>query len=211
MQRFKKGLNVIVASAALSFMSGSSSSAVVEPEHLTSPDTEVILPVFSLPEQLDCMKNHIEAVFVSRHDDREEISVVFSDESHPNRIIDWLYHGFRHLRYGRTKDIETFVFRYQDKTNIPDSIEFPGSYSDGQRWNHFFQHHYERVLSMSDFTMSAARPVLYINTWNHLFSNKNTNDDDANPPRMTTISNYPVYRGSRQDAERWFRYRHDVE
>ena len=206
MNRLKKGLGLLIASLCVTSMNGNAIDFPAAPLRLDLIRENNVLPVFVIPKKDgEVYGNKIEAVFVSDDQDRTEITVVFSDESHPNRIVDKLYRTYRYFRHGRTKDVESFYLKYSipalNQCEIPDSIEFPGSYSAAQQWNRFFQHHYHHETVLQEFQTLAGRPIIYINTWNHLFSEQDTNAKISLDDTLLVLD-YPMYIGSRKDVEK---------
>ncbi len=160
------------------------------------------LPVFMIPEVDIKNGNDIVSVFIYREDSKTlSVTVVFQDEDHPSWITDRLYDIYRRFKYKRKMDVETFKLLFADKSDmisaLPVSISFPGTYSESQVFFTRNVKHYSKTVTLDRFTMIGERPVIYVNTWNHLFSEKNNNLD----LKLVTRKDYPVYWGSRQDVE----------
>lgn len=190
------------------------SCAPVDPETLPFP-----LPVFRVPlEDDDCP---IVAVFVSLEGpDVAELHVVTADEDHPLPIVDQLYDAqrwfglversrtFPFIRrargrggYRRVADLETVIVELDPaRPGSPAAIRFPGTYSGDQRWDVLLARHHSAEIPWDQFDLEDGRPVLYVNTWNHLFSNDPSNGCLGH----RLVGDYPVYQGSRAEVQRHF-------
>ena len=190
------------------------SCARVDPAALPFP-----LPVFRIPlVDDDCP---ILAVFVTLEGpSAAELHVVTADEDHPLPIVDQLYDAqrwfglverssrFPFVRrargrggYRRVADVETVGVEL-DPTwpGSPAAIRFPGTYSGDQRWDVLPARHHSAEIPWDQFDLEDGRPVLYVNTWNHLFSN----DPNNGCLDHRLVADYPVYQGSRADVQRHF-------
>jgi hypothetical protein len=76
-------------------------------------------------------------------------------------------------------------------------IDFGDAYSDGQKFKKGLVRHFHRLVDSDQLELQGRRPVIYINTWNHLFSEK---DNNPELPKLK-YSIYPGYTGARSDAE----------
>lgn len=47
----------------------------------------------------------------------------------------------------------------------------------------------------------TGRILIYINTWNHMFSEKNNNPHRED---LITLRDYPLYQGTRQEVEAFY-------
>ena len=162
------------------------------------------LPIFILPEA--DIKNSIKAVFLDNSEKNVlSITVVFADEDHPSAFTDFIYDIYRRFKYKRTEDVETFYYYYAKQSDIkkgsPQKIVFPTTYSGNQPFFTKDVKHYSRTVQFSAFTLKENRPLIFINTWNHLFSENNNNRD----LKLMTIETYPVFIGSRADVEKLYR------
>lgn len=190
------------------------SSTAADPAALPFP-----LPVFRVPlEDDDCP---ILAVFVGLEGPtKAELHVVTADEDHPISVVDHLYDAqrwfglvepsprFPFIRrargrsgYRRIADVETVILDLAPSpTAPPTAIRFPGTYSAEQRWDVLLARHHSAEIPWDRFDLEDGRPVLYVNTWNHLFSNDPSNGCDDH----RLVGDYPVYLGSRADVQRHF-------
>lgn len=105
-----------------------------------------------------------------------QISLVFRDEIHPNSWKDFFYRIYRRLRYGRTYDIESFRLKL-DPNGKPVSLELANVYSGDQIFLQDPVEHFDKTLSSSQMKEKNSIPILYSNTWNHMFGEKDNNPD----------------------------------
>lgn len=154
------------------------------------------LPVFSLPA-LDS-RNAIVEVFHERSADGSKISVtvVFKDEDHPCWLADIPYDIYRFFRYGRIFDIETF-YLYLNADGSLQGIEFPGVYAGDHRFEDTRDLHGSAYITADEILFLEQRPVVYVNTWNHMFGPKPSFDRNAE----TLLFEYPLSPGGRDAAE----------
>lgn len=89
---------------------------------------------------------------------------LLTNESHPNPAIDYAYKLFRQVWYGRNTDIETITYYPQTSTTV-----LHGTSAGKQRWSTLFPSHLDHIFYQSDMTFEQKRPILYVNTWNHMF------------------------------------------
>jgi len=129
-----------------------------------------------------------------------EFTVVFSDEDHPNPVIDIAYDFVRLLQWGRIEDIETF-YLIIDYNGSPEQIYFcygdTGTHSRDQKFNAYNPCHYADLISSKKFTWKGSRPNIYLNTWNHLFGEYDTNLNLSDRIWET----FPASKGTRVNAE----------
>ncbi|MFB5649838.1 surface adhesion protein Lsa23 [Leptospira wolffii] len=105
-----------------------------------------------------------------------QISLVFRDEIHPNSWKDFFYRIYRRFRYGRTYDIESFRLKL-DPNGKPVSLELANVYSGDQIFLQDPVEHFDKTLSSSQMKEKNSIPILYSNTWNHMFGEKDNNPD----------------------------------
>jgi hypothetical protein len=103
--------------------------------------------------------------FYFDHGNAFEITVVFKDEDHPNKFLDPLYDLYRLMKWGRIKDIETFYI-YRDKVVFPDDYASVTSFYQTKN----LRTHAE--IPLDEFQKFDGKIAVYVNTWNHMFSNK---------------------------------------
>lgn len=173
-------------------------------DDLLKADT-VHKPIFSVsPEDSE---NSIFAVFFARLSDKEiEVSVVFKDEDHPNWVIDELYDFYRwNFAWKRQADVESFQIQFQRAGGRPSSVSFPTTFAGEQRYDEPWIKHFSAEIPYDEFHREGTRPVIYVNTWNHLYSNK----AGLETGNGTMIRDYPSYQGTRRDVEKLFRRHRD--
>lgn len=158
-----------------------------------------LAPVFVLP---DCdRRNGIEKVYFLEKNGTDdpviEVTVVFSDEDQPFFLFDAVYDVFRCFRYHRKKDIETVYLHLSNSGRSIRSIDFGDAYSGEQKFKKGIVKHFHRIVALDQLEMVNGRPVVYINTWNHLFSEK---DNNPGLPKMK-YADYLCVKGARADAE----------
>jgi len=162
------------------------------------------LPIFSIPKKDLEKGNNIDCIFIKKTDKKTSFSVILKDEDWPK--IDSFHDPIRKFFLGRIEDIESFVYKYKSNQlkNNPDSIKFIYIYS-GKKTFKKIGHGLE-TIAFDKFESKDSRPVIYINTWNHSFS-----ESDNNPElEKTYIYDYSMYFGNRLDAERFVRYREKI-
>jgi hypothetical protein len=156
-------------------------------------------PIFCIPA---CdTKNPLEQVyyfFKPGNGERVlELSLVFKDEDQPFFLADWAYDLFRRFKYHRKKDIETLYLHFDAVSGLLKSIDFGDAYSGDQKFSKAIVKHFRSILLAAQIKQQQGRPLLFINTWNHLLA-----EYDTNPAlSKTTYADYLCVEGSRQDAE----------
>ncbi len=129
-----------------------------------------------------------------------ELTFVFADEDHPDPTLDYSYDIVRLAQHGRIEDIETFYI-YTDSNGNPTWLYLcyngTGTHSRDQTFNVWFPNHYCDWVPASEFDWVNNRPKVYINTWNHLFGEYDTNTDLSDKTWYT----YSIKEGTRADAE----------
>jgi hypothetical protein len=170
-----------------------------KPAQAFSPCGKAYLPVFVLPES--DQRNGIEKVYfceqIRATENVWELSVVYADEDQPFFLFDIAYDLFRDLRFHRKKDIETIYLHTNTENSALLSVDFGDAYSGSQHFYTGIVRHFHRVVPQAMIQLDSGRPVLFINTWNHLFSETDTNPTLA----KNRIYNYSCCSGSRSDAE----------
>ncbi|MCK4665403.1 hypothetical protein KAU33_01555 [Candidatus Dependentiae bacterium] len=172
-----------------------------------SINVENFLPIFYLPIVDIQNGNGITSVYYDINEDTStysiEITVVFADEDHPSKIFDFVYDLFRKQKYKRKEDVETFYI-YIDKNFQLEKIDFnyngTGTYSGEQKFFIKRPKHFSKIISGRDFKLEGKRPIIYINTWNHMFSEKPTSKLE-----YKRIDKYTLKFGSRKQVENTFR------
>jgi hypothetical protein len=161
-----------------------------------------VAPVFVVP--VCDHRNAIEKVYFHsgemKGEEITEVTVLFRDEDQPFFIFDQVYDLYRRFKYHRRKDIETFFLHQESTGKGVQSIDFGDTYSRDQKFRKGLVVHYHEVIGRGRLEMKGERPVIYINTWNHLFSEKDTNPG----LEKTVYETYASFSGTRKDAEPGF-------
>ena len=164
---------------------------------------EIPLPVFSMP-QSDSKNGIVEVLTdLSEENMNLEITVVFTDEDYPCPVINFLYDIYRYFKYGRIEDIESFYIRFDSDGKII-ALDFPGVFAADHAFHDTKNLHGSAVLMPDVITFVDGRPLIFINTWNHMFG-VIPSFDRANE---TLLSDYPVTEGTRSDAEHKYSWHH---
>jgi hypothetical protein len=102
-----------------------------------------------------------------------EYNLVFRDERIPySSFLNYVYRILRGLIYKRRVDIEQFNLEVDYNGNIQ-SIHFPNTYADIQSYKE--SKHYTKTLSESELSYYDGKPIIYVSTFNHMFSLKDNN------------------------------------
>ncbi|KAA3611814.1 MAG: hypothetical protein DWQ01_06935 [Planctomycetota bacterium] len=184
-----------------------------------SEELRLVLPVFRVPE-LDSA-NPLLAVFIDMSRPGEaELNVIFSDEDHIWEVTDLIYDGNRWWGWfdldeqwpffiwepydpglQRIADVESIRYEFPNASASgpidAERIQFPGTYSKNQTWNVPIAFHYSSIFDAAEFEQVQGRPVVYVNTWNHMFA---PHQNNPNLP-WTEIADYPIYKGTREELE----------
>jgi hypothetical protein len=170
------------------------------PNYLASAKrTSFTLPFklsFALPE--NDKRNGIESVFCSLtmkgNEDAYSITVVFKDEDYPNFFADGAYDLYRRFKYGREKDVETFSVNCDHASGKIISVDLSDVYSGAQDFRKKIVTHQDTICKSGN----GDALLLYVNTWNHMFSLK-----DNNPSlEKIMVENFVRYCGNREEVER---------
>ena len=172
---------------------------------LAAAEQRVSLPVFAVPTVDGRQGNQLLALFVdASKGDEVTLTAVWADEDIQAPLLDLLYDWQRWGQWHRLADVESFSYRYTDFTGAtgspkpqPASITFPNTYSGAQTWDVLPADHHGATLAAEEFLWLDGRPVIFVNTWNHLLSNSNNN------PQLDLefVGDYPVYSGSRAEVQ----------
>ena len=175
------------------------------------------LPVFRI--HASDADNPFQAVFVDLSDPgRPELNVIWRDEDNPIPLFDVVYDadrwwGLFHLSTSwpffewdpastgghRIADVETITYQMTPAGGLS-TLEFDSTYAGDQPWDVVFALHIDATLPLGAFETVEGRPVVYVNTWNHLFSNENGNPGMP----LVELSDVPVYKGTREEIEAFY-------
>lgn len=157
------------------------------------------LPVFVIPRQDLRGSNGLLAVIVDdSQPDRVTFTAIFRGEDAPAPLLDMTYDSLRWLGYRRVMDLEALTYHYA--RGRPTQVEFAGDYAKDQRFDTPIPWHHSATIPWSKFGLRGKRPEVHVNTWNHLLSHRNTNPK----LKLMRVADYPVYRGTRKDAQALF-------
>jgi len=177
------------------------------------------LPCVATPSVDFDGKNQLSCLYVAEYENGAEWTFLFLDEDRPNACQDCCYDYIRRPLFGRFSDIET-VFVVDDK------VEFPGTYSADQAWRAKVPSHNDAAIELARFEKHEPEddgsppsegqgqhlPILWVNTWNHLFGEKNNNTNleiTYMCPKLTAdggkFSDFLIRKGTRAEVDARFR------
>jgi hypothetical protein len=138
-------------------------------------------------------------------------NVVFRDEDSPANFplgLDGAYDKLRRTKYNRIADIEDIFVTYAKGPATVNNVFFDTTYSEGASYHTLIPPHGCRAVDTSSNS-------IYVNTWNHLFSEEDEHPDMAKYVwGLVRISGEWIYQcsnmmvadltpGSREAAENW--------
>ncbi|MBM9500570.1 hypothetical protein JWG44_09960 [Leptospira sp. 201903071] len=161
------------------------------------------LPIFVQPENDIADGNPLEVVYCSARETqsgkRIELSLVFRDERHPSPWKDFIYRIYRKFRYGRSKDIESLRIQLSQSGEW-NAIHLKNVYGGDQVFNSDPVEHFDSILKPGPVTLEGKRPILFVNTWNHMFSEK-----DSNPSlSKKKVADYEIRFGTREALDGFY-------
>ena len=143
-----------------------------------------------------------------------EISIVWFDEDFPDAFLDGVYDTLRMSSWGRIQDIETFficvhktVMETKWLSFIACEIYWLGhgwrtidpAYNNIDTFYYVLAPHMEGRVYEGYFQQTGEHPILWVNTWNHMMGQTDTN------PTMADTShdfwNWTIYWGNRYRTE----------
>ncbi|MDI7208667.1 hypothetical protein QMN03_17515 [Leptospira santarosai] len=138
------------------------------------------LPLFIQPIRDIEDGNGLETIYCNRRETpsgkRIELNLVFQDERHPSVWKDKIYRFYRGFKYGRYKDIETIRLQFS-KTEELSTIHLKNVYSGKQKFAEDPVYHFDSVLKPEQLMKENQKNILFINTWNHILSEKDFNPE----------------------------------
>lgn len=102
-------------------------------------------------------------------------NVVFRDEDAPANFplgFDGAYDKLRSTKYNRIADVEDIFVTYAKGPGTVNNVFFDTTYSEGASYHTFIPPHGCKAVDTSSSS-------IYVNTWNHLFSEKDEHPDMA--------------------------------
>ena len=174
-------------------------------------------PIFVQP-RIDVQKNPLLAVFFDFqvHGSCEVILILAGESSyssrhvcHENRIATIFYRSHNYRTYGRTCDVNYLEYQGVSLNQQDWSHLFTTDYSGQQTWAHghrghipwwfTLMRHYRATVPLGEWEYLSefqSRPLVFMNTCNHLMSEK-----DTNPSLEKTLwIHYPCFLGTKADA-----------
>lgn len=140
-------------------------------EELEKIRSKAHLPVVATPSVDFDGNNQLTTVYIAQYENGAEITLLFLDEDRPNACEDFIYDTIRRPLFGRYSDIESVII-------IGDQMVFPGTYSADQAWSTKVPVHNETAVPLVKFEKHDGQElILFVNTWNHLLGDHNTNPD----------------------------------
>jgi hypothetical protein len=154
--------------------------------------------------------NNLKTVYIAEYEHGAEITLLFLDEDRLNVCLDCVYDTVRRLLFGRSCDIESIlIFKEDDGSK---TVCFPGTYSGEQNWRIRNPSHNRAEVKLSEFEEKEDEFVLWVNTWNHLMGEKNTNPEFSDIVYCTRgtnsdqiFSDYVLRQGSRAEVDARFK------
>ncbi|WP_061223866.1 surface adhesion protein Lsa23 [Leptospira weilii] len=138
------------------------------------------LPLFIQPIRDIENGNRLEIIYCSRRETyfgkRIELNLVFQDERHPSVWKDRIYRIYRSFKYGRYKDIETIRLQFS-KSGELSTVHLKNVYSGKQKFAEDPVYHFDSVLKSEQLMKENQKNILFINTWNHMLSEKDSNPE----------------------------------
>jgi hypothetical protein len=130
---------------------------------------------------IDSWKNFVREVHCHKVNDSEyEITILFENEHlRKHAVLDLIYRLYRHLRYGRVTDIETFRILLEKGEAV--KFRFDGIYSSEYGVDHDDVHEDKPVNGkvpvhkIKYYFNNENHPIVFINTANHAMSYHDTN------------------------------------
>lgn len=120
-------------------------------------------------------KNKLIKVYKNKIGSQIEYNIVFTSETWENGIRGYiwnlLYIIYRFIIYGRIIDIDTFRIILNKNGNVK-YINFDNNFSYNRSWYDPDTKHYTAIVPVNKVKTKNNRIIIYINTWNHIYSHK---------------------------------------
>ncbi|MCD6104611.1 MAG: lysoplasmalogenase [Thermosipho sp. (in: Bacteria)] len=139
-------------------------------------------------------ENAVLDIYTFEHESKIEITVVFWDEDYPNPFINFIYDIYRLFKWGRLYDIETFFV-------TDSSAIFEDDYANSSSYFQTENLHNYKEIPFDDFQKDGDNIVIYVSTWNHMFSNKPL----PNTEYISYLSNNST--GTRNEVEKIYSWK----
>ena len=128
--------------------------------------------------------------YYSSANGKGEVTIVFTDEDHPNKFVDIMHDICRFFKWGRIYDIESFIIS-------GDKFIFRDTFCNSESFFQTLNLHGSKEISVEKFEKINDEPVVYVSTWNHMFSNEPLKGIDYLSVHIKKFKN-----GSRKDVEK---------
>ncbi|EMJ96820.1 surface adhesion protein Lsa23 [Leptospira alstonii] len=161
------------------------------------------LPLFIQPTRDIEDGNGLEIIYCNRRETpsgkKIELSLVFQDERHPSFWKDEVYRIYRGFKYGRHKDIESIRLHFSETGELS-TVHLKNVYSGEQRFAEDPVRHFDSVLKSEQLMKEERKPVLFINTWNHMLSEKDLNPELS----KKKLDSVELRTGSREELDAFY-------
>ncbi|PJZ31637.1 surface adhesion protein Lsa23 [Leptospira kmetyi] len=161
------------------------------------------IPIWIQPSDDVKDGNDLEIIYCNKRETpngkRIELSLVFRDERHPSFWKDAVYRIYRGFKYGRHKDIESLRLQFSNTGELS-TVHLKNVYSGDQKFSQDPVQHFDSVLKADAFSKEEKKPILYINTWNHMFSEKDQNPELS----KKKFNNVELRTGSREELDAFY-------
>ncbi|WP_078130533.1 surface adhesion protein Lsa23 [Leptospira alexanderi] len=161
------------------------------------------LPLFIQPIRDIESGNRLEIIYCSRRETpsgkRIELNLVFQDERHPSVWKDRIYRIYRSFKYGRYKDIETIRLQFS-KSGELSTVHLKNVYSGKQKFAEDPVYHFDSVLKSEQLMRENQKTILFINTWNHMLSEKDSNPELS----KKKLDSVELRTGSREELDLFY-------
>lgn len=137
-----------------------------------------------------------------------QVTLIWSDEVIPHDrrlslagLADRSYALLRLLRYGRLRDVESFLL-FAEPDGSPSELYFPGSFSHQNRYSSPV--HYAARVPAKRVEMEGGRVVIYSQTWNHLMNVEAQVGSDPEAEYAVEYADLPCALATRTEVERLY-------
>ena len=155
---------------------------------LNRKDLNIQLPIFG--EVITNSDKGIQYVVLSKEDTKPGeilIDIYWEDEWHPCFLFDWVYRLVRKCKYSRTYDHQSIRIYVTDEKKIYKCYSSNWA-DDGSSYNVCIAKHRCFTYPLVDFELINGDPVVYISTWNHMYSK-----EPLDPIEYDKNNVYPIY------------------
>jgi len=173
-------------------------------------------PIIYLPA-VDGMKNFIREVHCSTKQETDgknevEVTLVFNNEElRKHKILNNIYERVRLVKYGRLKDIESFVILLDSDGNNVNGLRFTNIYSGNNNLEEDTIHgDPEENLPphrVKYYANDYKHPIIFVNTSNHAMAEHDTNPDLWKWEYVPWVEDRPFISGkkSREEVNKYYK------